>query len=177
MFIAWGSQLPTRMGVPTTHQIYCMFVCVWIYLICLLCIWITLMKNNMFKNEHDLFYPFGGGPYFGGGPGQLPHSPHGKSGPAGPHCLQFERRLILDNNMTMSGAQQISGVCQNCYSQLRQIRRLGSAALSVESKFLLVHALVHSPLNFCNSVLACLSWSLMPQLHLCWVMLLAWTSV
>ena len=35
----------------------------------------------MFKNEHDLFYPFGGGPYFGGGLGQLPHLPHGKSGP------------------------------------------------------------------------------------------------
>ena len=35
----------------------------------------------MFKNEHDLFYSFGGGPYFGGGPGQLPHLPHGKSGP------------------------------------------------------------------------------------------------
>ena len=36
----------------------------------------------MFKNEYDIFYLFGGGPYFGGGPGQLPHLPHGKSGPA-----------------------------------------------------------------------------------------------
>ena len=42
-------------------------------------------------------------------------------------------------------------VCQNCYFQLRLIRRLGKA-LPVESKLLLVHALVHSRLDDCNSV-------------------------
>ena len=50
-------------------------------------------------------------------------------------------------------------VCQNCYFQIRLIRRSGKA-LSVESKLLLVHALVHSRLNYCNSVLAHLPWSI-----------------
>ena len=61
-------------------------------------------------------------------------------------------------------SQHVVRVCQNCYFQLRQTRRLGKA-LSVESKLLLVHALVHSRLDFCNSVLACLPWSLMQQLQ------------
>ena len=45
--------------------------------------------------------------------------------------------VMLDSNMTMS--QHVSRVCQNCYFQIRLIRRLGKA-LSVESKLLLVHA-------------------------------------
>ena len=48
--------------------------------------------------------------------------------------------------------------------QIRLIRRLGKA-LSVESKLLLVHALVHSRLDYCNSVLARLPWSLVQQLQ------------
>ena len=59
--------------------------------------------------------------------------------------------VMLDSNMTMS--QHVLRVCQNCYFQLRLIRRLGKA-LSVESKLLLVHALDHSRLDYCNSVLA-----------------------
>ena len=55
-------------------------------------------------------------------------------------------------------------VCQNCYFQIRLIRRLGKA-LSVESKHLLVHALVHSRLDYCNSVLVRLPWSLVQQLQ------------
>ena len=70
--------------------------------------------------------------------------------------------VMLDSNMTMS--QHVLRVCQNCYFQLRLIRRLGKA-LSVESKPLLVHALVHSRLDYCNSVLACLPWSLVQQLQ------------
>ena len=58
--------------------------------------------------------------------------------------------VMLDSNMTMS--QHVLRVCQNCYFQIRLIRRLGKA-LSVESKLLLVHALVHSRLDYCNSVL------------------------
>ena len=46
--------------------------------------------------------------------------------------------LMLDSNMTMS--QHVLHVCQNCYFQLRLIRRLGKA-LSIESKLLLEHAL------------------------------------
>ena len=65
--------------------------------------------------------------------------------------------VMLDSNMTMS--QHVLRVCQNCYFQIRLIRRLGKA-LSVESKLLLVHALVHSQLDYCNSVLARLPWSL-----------------
>ena len=57
--------------------------------------------------------------------------------------------VMLDSNMTMS---QVLRVCQNCYFQLRLIRRLRKA-LSVESKLLLVHALVHSRLDYCNNVL------------------------
>ena len=68
---------------------------------------------------------------------------------------------MLDSNMTMS--QHVLRVCQNCYFQIRLIRRLGKA-LSVESKLLLVHALVHSQLDYCNSVLAHLPWSLVQQL-------------
>ena len=49
--------------------------------------------------------------------------------------------IMLDSNMTMS--QHVLQVCQNCYFQLRLIRRLGKA-LSVESKHLLLHALVQS---------------------------------
>ena len=51
-------------------------------------------------------------------------------------------------------------VCQNCYFQIRLIRRLGKA-LSVESKLLLVH----SRLDYCNSVLVRLPWSLVQQLQ------------
>ena len=69
---------------------------------------------------------------------------------------------MLESNMTMS--QHVSRVCQNCYFQVRLIRRLGKA-LSVESKLLLVHALVHSRLDYCNSVLVRLPWSLVQQLR------------
>ena len=69
---------------------------------------------------------------------------------------------MLDSKMTMS--QHVSRVCQNCYFQIRLIRRLGKA-LSVKSKLLLVHALVHSWLDYCNSVLARLPWSLIQQLQ------------
>ena len=54
-------------------------------------------------------------------------------------------------------SQHVLRVCQNCYFQIRLIRRLGKA-LSVESKLLLVHALVHS-------VLVRLPWSLVQQLQ------------
>ena len=70
--------------------------------------------------------------------------------------------VMLDSNMTMS--QHVLRVCQNCYFQIRLIRRLGKA-LSVESKLLLVHALVHSRLDYCNSVLVRLPRSLVQQLH------------
>ena len=70
--------------------------------------------------------------------------------------------VMLDSKMTMS--QHVSRVCQNCYFQIWLIRRLGKA-LSVESKLLLVHALVHSRLDYCNSVLARLPWSLVQQLQ------------
>ena len=70
--------------------------------------------------------------------------------------------VMFDSNMTMS--QHVLRVCQNCYFQIRLIRRLGKA-LSVESKLLLVHALVHSRLDYCNSVLARLPWSLVQQLQ------------
>ena len=70
--------------------------------------------------------------------------------------------VMLDSKMTMS--QHVSRVCQNCYFQIRLIRRLGKA-LSVESKLLLVHALVHSRLDYCNSVLVRLPWSLVQQLQ------------
>ena len=69
--------------------------------------------------------------------------------------------VMLDSNMTMS--QHVLRVCQNCYFQIRLIRRLGKAFLSVESKLLLVHALVHSRLDYCNSVLGRLPWSLVQQ--------------
>ena len=70
--------------------------------------------------------------------------------------------VMLDSNMTMS--QHVLLVCQNCYFQIRLIRRLGKA-LSVESKRLLMHALVHSRLDYCNSVLVRLPWSLVQQLQ------------
>ena len=70
--------------------------------------------------------------------------------------------VMLDSNMTMS--QHVLRVRQNCYFQIRLIRRLGKA-LSVESKLLLVHALVHSRLDYCNSFLARLPWSLVQQLQ------------
>ena len=71
---------------------------------------------------------------------------------------------MFDSNMTMS--QHVLRVCQNFYFQIRLIRRLGKA-LSVESKLFLVHALVHSRLDYCraNSVLARLPWSLVQQLQ------------
>ena len=70
--------------------------------------------------------------------------------------------VMLDSNMTMS--PHVLRVCQNCYFQIRLIRRLRKA-LSVESKLLLVHALVHSRLDYCNSVLVRLPWSLVQQLQ------------
>ena len=71
---------------------------------------------------------------------------------------------MLDSNITMS--QHVLRVCQNCYFQIRLIRRLGKA-LSVESKLLLVHALVHSRLDYCNSVLVRLPWPLVQQATVC----------
>ena len=77
------------------------------------------------------------------------------SGPSKVTCGQLwchaviDLGVMLDSKMTMS--QHVSRVCQNCYFQIRLIRRLGKA-LSVESKLLLVHALVHSRLDYCNSV-------------------------
>ena len=61
-------------------------------------------------------------------------------------------------------SQHVLRVRQNFCFQIRLIRRLGKA-LSVESKLFLVHALVHSRLDYCNSVLARLPWSLVQQLH------------
>ena len=52
----------------------------------------------------------------------------------------------------------ISSVCQKCYYQLRQIRRVRKS-LSDASKLLLVLASVHSRLDYCNSVLHSLPWS------------------
>ena len=67
---------------------------------------------------------------------------------------------MFDSNMTLS--EHVLRVCQNCYFQLRLILRLDKA-LSVESKLLLVHALVHSRSDYCNSVLARLPWFLVQQ--------------
>ena len=69
---------------------------------------------------------------------------------------------MLVSNMTMS--QHVLHACQNCYFQLRLIHRLGEA-LSVESKLLLVHALVHSRVDYCNCVHTHLPWSLVQQLQ------------
>ena len=79
--------------------------------------------------------------------------------------------VMLDSNMTMS--QHVLRVCQNCYFQIRLIRRLGKA-LSVDSKLLLVHALVHSQLDYCNSVLVRLPRSLVQQLQSVLNLLLVW---
>ena len=70
--------------------------------------------------------------------------------------------VMLDSNMTMS--QHVLRVCQNCYFHLQLIRRLGKA-LFVESKLLLVHALVHNRLDYFNSVLTPSPWSLVRQLQ------------
>ena len=78
---------------------------------------------------------------------------------------------MLDSNMTMS--PHVLRVCQNCYFQIRWIRRLGKA-LSVESKLLLVHALVHSRLDYCNSVLVRFPCLLSSSYSLCWILLLVW---
>ena len=64
--------------------------------------------------------------------------------------------VILDKNMTM--LDHISSVCQRCYYQLRQIRRVRKS-LSAASKLFLVLASVHSWLDYCNSVLHSLPWS------------------
>ena len=64
--------------------------------------------------------------------------------------------VILDKNMTM--LDHISSVCQRCYYQLRQIRRVRKS-LSAASRLLLVLASVHSRLDYCNSVLHSLPWS------------------
>ena len=69
--------------------------------------------------------------------------------------------VMHDSNMTMS--QHVLRVCQNCYFQLWLIRPL-EKALYVESK-LLVHALVHSQLDYCNSALTHLPWSLVQHLQ------------
>ena len=58
--------------------------------------------------------------------------------------------VILDENTTM--LDHISSVCQRCYYQLRQIRQVRKS-LSAASKLFLVLALVHSRLDYCNSVL------------------------
>ena len=57
--------------------------------------------------------------------------------------------VILDENMTM--LDHISSVCQRCYYQLRQIRRVRKS-LSAASKLLLVLASVHSRLDYCNTL-------------------------
>ena len=74
------------------------------------------------------------------------------------NCSVIVRNLgvILDENMTM--LDHISSVCQRCYYQLRQIRRVRKS-LSAASKLLLVFASVHSRLDYCNSVLHSLPWS------------------
>ena len=64
--------------------------------------------------------------------------------------------VIPDESMTM--LDHISSVCQRCYYQLRQIRRVRKS-LSVASKLLLVLVSVHSRLDYCNSVLHSLPWS------------------
>ena len=58
----------------------------------------------------------------------------------------------------MTMLDHISSVCQRCYYQLRQIRRVRKS-LSAASKLLLVLASVHSRLDYCNSVLHSLPWS------------------
>ena len=70
--------------------------------------------------------------------------------------------MILDENTTM--LDHISSVCQRCYYQLRQIRRVRKS-LSAASKLLLVLASVHSRLDYCNSVLHSLPWSCLQPLQ------------
>ena len=71
--------------------------------------------------------------------------------------------VMLDKNMTVS--QFVLRACQNCYFKIRFFRRLRlGKALSVESKLLLMHVLVHSRLDYCSSVLVRLPWSLVQQL-------------
>ena len=60
------------------------------------------------------------------------------------------RARVRDENMTM--LDHTSSVCQRCYYQLQQIRRVRKS-LSAASKLLLVLASVHSRLDYCNSVL------------------------
>ena len=67
----WLHEVPTKMGAPTTHQIYCMFICVWIYYICLLVFKFhsKLGRKNMFIKWTWHFLSLWWGPLFWWGPG------------------------------------------------------------------------------------------------------------
>ena len=70
----------------------------------------------------------------------------------------------------MVKSQHVSHIVHSCYVQLRQIRRVGKdlskkMSMSIESKLMLVHALVYSRLDLYNNVLSCLPCSRMQQLQ------------
>ena len=70
----------------------------------------------------------------------------------------FFSNFLIMHSISMKQTINISSVCQRCYYQLRQIRRVRKS-LSAASKLLLVLASVHSRLDYCNSVLHSLPWS------------------
>ena len=82
--------------------------------------------------------------------------------------------VILDGNMTMS--EHIARVCQNCYYQLCQIRRI-KRSLTANSITLLVLASVHSRLDYCNSVLYSYLGRICSYCSLCWTLRLVWFKV
>ena len=67
-------------------------------------------------------------------------------------------QLVLPAQSLICSCHSPMRVCQNCYYQLRQIRRI-KRSLTANSITLLVLASVHSRLDYCNSVLYSLPWS------------------
>ena len=59
--------------------------------------------------------------------------------------------VVLDSELSL--VAHVSHISSVCYFQIRQIRLL-CRSLSFEAAHALMHALVHSRLDYCNAVLA-----------------------
>jgi len=70
--------------------------------------------------------------------------------------------VIIDNELTLKA--HVSSLCRKCYFELRQLRQIRSS-LSPEARKGLVHAMISSRLDYCNSLLYGVSAALLKKLQ------------
>ena len=58
--------------------------------------------------------------------------------------------VVLDSNLTMK--KHVDGIVRSCFYQLRQLRSV-RRSLTFDAARVLVHAFIHSRVDYCNAIL------------------------